>query len=561
MKPMFELESASDARLVELSLSGERNAFGQIVARYQAPICALAYSACGNVSRSEDLAQEVFITAWRRLPDLREPSKFRAWLFGIARNLVNNAFRRQSRNPLADAEPLDEALGDAAGQPTAPEAAITREEAAILWRVLEAMPETYRDPMVLFYRQDECIAGIAELLGVSDEVVRQRLSRGRAMLHERVAKVVERGLRRSGPGEDFTLTVVSALPLAVTKAGAVAVAGTKAAGAAKGAGLLAGLASALLALVPITGAAFGILGRVQNAASPRERRFLARTCWIDLAFVIIALGTMWMVLELRLLRITSRLVDTLGWSLLWLGFLGPLLAYSVWIERARMRIRMEDGTFRDGHPCALWGADPAVKGFKSVVYGSLAAMIFGSGLCVLSGFSIRFHDKLLLAVLPVPCLAGWLVSARATLRNPQKAGSVFIIVWLALTLFILAVLNLRWDFWQGNVSSFEFPGGPAPFGLNLLILVFFGSIGLMAWVKHRLIDAPSIKRTGAITAALYAAIMLACFAWFAHARHAQGLLPAPVQSSIHEIQGLRYRPGPLSCYSGSIRLRPARLPW
>jgi hypothetical protein len=55
--------------------------------------------------------------------------------------------------------------------------------------------------------------------------------------------------------------------------------------------------------------------------------------------------------------------------------------------------------------------------------------------------------------------------------------------------------------------------------------------------------------------------MLACFAWFAHARHAQGLLPAPVQSSIHEIQGLRYRPGPLSCCSGSIRLRPARLPW
>ena len=107
MKEMFELESASDARLVELSLSGERNAFGQIVARYQAPICALAYSACGNVSRSEDLAQEVFITAWRQLPDLREPSKFRAWLFGIARNLVNNAFRRQARNPLAEAEPLE----------------------------------------------------------------------------------------------------------------------------------------------------------------------------------------------------------------------------------------------------------------------------------------------------------------------------------------------------------------------------------------------------------------------------------------------------------------------
>jgi RNA polymerase sigma factor (sigma-70 family) len=88
-----EPEIPCDTALIELSLAGNRDAFGQIVARYQSPICALAYSACGNLARSEDLAQEIFIAAWRKLNSLQEPAQFKAWLYGIARNLINNAFR------------------------------------------------------------------------------------------------------------------------------------------------------------------------------------------------------------------------------------------------------------------------------------------------------------------------------------------------------------------------------------------------------------------------------------------------------------------------------------
>src|SRR5437879_12801123 len=93
-----------DAPLVELGLHGNRDAFCQLVSRYQSPICALAYSACGDISHSEDLAQETFIIAWRKLSDLKEPAKFKSWLYGIGRNLIHNAFRQQIRNPLAAAE-------------------------------------------------------------------------------------------------------------------------------------------------------------------------------------------------------------------------------------------------------------------------------------------------------------------------------------------------------------------------------------------------------------------------------------------------------------------------
>src|SRR5881392_2501927 len=103
----------SDAELVAESLNGNRDAFGLIVTRYQSLICSLAYSGIGGLGQSEDVAQETFITAWKHLRHLREPSKLRAWPCGIARNRINNFLRREGREPLGHAEEL-EAIHNAA---------------------------------------------------------------------------------------------------------------------------------------------------------------------------------------------------------------------------------------------------------------------------------------------------------------------------------------------------------------------------------------------------------------------------------------------------------------
>ncbi len=87
---MMPMAINNDAELVCDSLAGNRDAFGQIVARYQSLVCSLAYSATGSLSQSEDLAQETFFAAWKQLAGLREPEKLRAWLCAIARNLINN---------------------------------------------------------------------------------------------------------------------------------------------------------------------------------------------------------------------------------------------------------------------------------------------------------------------------------------------------------------------------------------------------------------------------------------------------------------------------------------
>src|ERR1700693_1943891 len=107
MKTLLETESVNDVQLVERSRNGDRDAFGRIVERYQSLVCALTYSACGNLQASEDLAQVTFITAWCELRKLKEPSKLKSWLCGIARNITNNSFRQNQRTPTANAEELD----------------------------------------------------------------------------------------------------------------------------------------------------------------------------------------------------------------------------------------------------------------------------------------------------------------------------------------------------------------------------------------------------------------------------------------------------------------------
>jgi RNA polymerase sigma factor (sigma-70 family) len=228
---MTTMISASDTDLVSESLSGNRDAFGQIVARYQSLVCSLAYSATGSLTASEDLAQETFVTAWKQLAGLREPEKLRAWLCGIARNLINNSLRKHGREPSHRAEPLEEISESHSLEPQPVEQTISNEEAAILWRSLKRIPEIYREPLVLFYREHQSIEAVAQNLELSEDAVKQRLSRGRKLLHEEVLAFVEGALEKTSPGKTFTLGVIAALPLAVTSAKAATVGSAIAKGA------------------------------------------------------------------------------------------------------------------------------------------------------------------------------------------------------------------------------------------------------------------------------------------------------------------------------------------
>ncbi|MEW6155836.1 MAG: sigma-70 family RNA polymerase sigma factor [Verrucomicrobiota bacterium] len=297
-----------DSDLLEMSLRGDREAYGVLVERYQSLICALAYNGCGDLARSEDIAQETFLTAWQQLPQLREPNHFKAWLCGIARNLMHNALRKDRRELVSSAEPLDSAGEAKQAEATPEEQAITKEEEQILWRTLEQIPETYREPLILFYREQQSVQSVARALDLTEDAVKQRLSRGRQMLKEQVAEFVESALRTTRPQRAFTLAVLAALPAASSAAATVSVAAMAA--SAKTASLLkptalfgftgAGLGSVFGWIEGFIGAFVGVLGgflgvyiprriALATAKSDQERNFIEKWSrgfyWLLFGFV------------------------------------------------------------------------------------------------------------------------------------------------------------------------------------------------------------------------------------------------------------------------------------
>lgn len=284
---------ASDAALVLASLAGERGAFAQIVERYQRLLCSLAYAATGSVIESEDVAQETFIAAWSQLGELREPEKLRPWLCGILRHKVSRFRRQFGRDAVFGAESVEAAHDVAALEISAAEKTIHAEEQAILWRALEQVPTLYREPLVLYYRENCSIEHVAAALELSEDTAKQRLSRGRKLLQEQALAFVESALARTTPGRAFTLGVLAALPaflpVPVKAAGLGTAVATQGSVLAKTTGLAALLASVSGVVTTVMQLRIGL----DQSRTPRERRATIKTTLLCFFGCLAYIGSLW----------------------------------------------------------------------------------------------------------------------------------------------------------------------------------------------------------------------------------------------------------------------------
>jgi RNA polymerase sigma factor (sigma-70 family) len=192
------------ADLIEASRRGDRAAFAQIVERYQRAVYAVAYSGTRDRSLADDIAQDTFVIAWRRLGELRDAERLGAWLCGIARNRAREARRQTHREVAVESTP------DVI-QPTTPYDAVTDAQAErIVAAALGQVPDVYREPLVLYYCEERSIEDVARTLGISPATTNKRLSRGRRYLAERVA-IVEQALVRFAPASGFAASVLVAI--------------------------------------------------------------------------------------------------------------------------------------------------------------------------------------------------------------------------------------------------------------------------------------------------------------------------------------------------------------
>ena len=279
--------------LVEKSRNGDRDAFAQIIQQYQGMVSAVTLNVVGNYAQSEDLAQETFLTAWKKLPELREPEKLASWLYGIARRVALRWTEKHQRNPLRQAIELDaDTMTDRQAQLAAADRQQREQSLELVWSTVKELPETLREPLLLYYRFSKSVADVAESLGLSEEAVRQRLSRGRKMLKAEVEKQVESVLESTGPSEHFTVAVLAALPIVLTgeqalaagAAGAAAAQSASSGGASAGASLAAGVMAFIGAFVGavlwlvfvVLGFVLGMWSGIRNAPTLRARQWMLK---------------------------------------------------------------------------------------------------------------------------------------------------------------------------------------------------------------------------------------------------------------------------------------------
>lgn len=182
------MDGRPEERLVEEAQRGGREAFAELVRRHERRIYGVVYRMSGNPSDADDLAQEVFMTAWRAIGSFRRGSSFYTWLYRIAVNLSLTFVRRKARE--RDRAAFDENMAVASPAPgvlSGPEGSSALGE--IKSRVDEAvasLPSHFRASFVLVAGQGLSHRDAARVLGCSENTVSWRMHKARKLLRARL---------------------------------------------------------------------------------------------------------------------------------------------------------------------------------------------------------------------------------------------------------------------------------------------------------------------------------------------------------------------------------------
>jgi hypothetical protein len=376
--------------------------------------------------------------------------------------MIASAVRDRRREPAHAAEPLDTAMDLHSHESLPVDQAISREEESILWRSLEHIPQMYREPLVLFYREGKSIESVAQQLELSEEAVKQRLSRGRKLLKMEVEAFVESALSQSCPGRQFTSAVLAGLPelpisAAASTAGAAA---SKSAAVAK-----AGFFGAML--VPILGALGGLLsmiGIVKLARSAREKSIWTKATAAILFVFGVAMTALY----------SFRNNEQIFISIFFAQFVAVIsicLIAGTLARRHRQRIQIQEAVVqeRSGLPYGR----PGSKGFMWAMHGGLLGIVFCHPFPALTIYAAMAHDSIsLLAILAV--LAAALIFCRYVfIRRPEQSLKATCVVETVYFVLLLTAYRLRWEIWTGKSPWQLGMDTSYPLAIAFLLFAFF----------------------------------------------------------------------------------------
>jgi RNA polymerase sigma-70 factor (ECF subfamily) len=178
-------ELPDDKALIKLTLQGQQQAFASIVMRYQQYVFTLALRYVNNRELAEELAQDVFVKAYRCLADFKGESKFSTWLYTIVNTTCLSYLRKKKEQSisldndnilaLAENNVHNEKASDRLEQKTQKE---------LLNKAIKLLPEADARVITLFYQAEQSIEEIGIIMGIDANNAKVRLFRARHKLKE-----------------------------------------------------------------------------------------------------------------------------------------------------------------------------------------------------------------------------------------------------------------------------------------------------------------------------------------------------------------------------------------
>ncbi len=177
-------DEPDDLELMRLAGQEDERAFGKLVERHQMMVVGTVGRMLGGFEGAEDIAQQVFVRAWRSAPRYRPEAKFTTWLLTIARNLVFNEIKRRGRVVWAAMENEEGRQRDIPDPGTRDglDSLAEREVGEAISKAIAGLPEMQRMALVLRRYEGLPYEEIAEVLGTSLPAVKSLIFRAREEL-------------------------------------------------------------------------------------------------------------------------------------------------------------------------------------------------------------------------------------------------------------------------------------------------------------------------------------------------------------------------------------------
>ena len=184
----------ADVELVQTAVAGREASFEELVRRYQRPIAAYVYRMVGDYDAALDLTQEVFIKVYNSLSRYRAEFKFSTWIYKIAHNaaidhLRRHAVREQALTTSVDGERREIAIESRRLTPE--QESERKERRSEIESVVQLLPASYRELVVLRHSHDLSYDEMAEVTGLPLGTVKNRLFRAREAMRD---LLVQRGI-------------------------------------------------------------------------------------------------------------------------------------------------------------------------------------------------------------------------------------------------------------------------------------------------------------------------------------------------------------------------------